>query len=41
MTASERPDDCTCHNEIGERPCSVCFSAGFDIPASKDPEAGQ
>jgi hypothetical protein len=41
MTARERPDDCTCQNEIGQLPCSACFSEDFEIPASKEPEASQ
>jgi hypothetical protein len=41
MPARERPDDCTCQNEIGQLPCPACFREDFEIAASKDPEAGQ
>jgi hypothetical protein len=35
MSASDRPADCECQNEIGQHPCWPCYVEGFDIAASK------
>jgi hypothetical protein len=35
MSASERPPDCECQDEIGELPCDRCYREGFTIAASK------
>lgn len=32
----ERPAECECQDEIGQRSCGPCYRRGFDIAASKE-----